>query len=233
MKRPDATQPLRTLTLENYRPNAHCRAIACTSQEGFVPVSCTLEAGKINGMRSEFGGGAWALSTCLGGRAEPGWRQEGSILWNGQPVTNDELAARACFVGERPEEHRLQCLYPTVRRRVERALKESGLPYAADEIKVMFSLTDARFDRRIDRIGSEIWLASMAIGFAGGKEVFCWPWMYGQFACYLRAAKELGVLKLLRRHGKLVLVPSADEGLLRDCCDRLLHFSREYEFTME
>lgn len=198
-----------------------------------MPVSCTLEVGKIDGLRSEFGGGAWALSTCIGGRAEPGWPPEGCILWNGQPVTNDELAARACFVGERPEEHRLQCLYPTVRRRVEWALMESGLPHTADEIRAMFGLTDARFDRRIDRIGSEIWLASMAIGFAGGKEVFCWPWMYGQFACYLRAAKELGVLELLRQHGKLVLVPSADEGLLRDCCDHVLRLGPDGQTAME
>lgn len=221
----DALPPLHILTLENYRPSAHCRGIACTSREGFVPVSCTLGAGKAVGLRSEFGGGAWALTTCIGGRAEPQRQQDGRILWNGQHVTNGELAVRACFVGERPEEHRLKCLYPTVRGCMERALKKSGLPYTAEEIRAMFGLTDARFDRRIDRIGSEIWLASMAIGFAGGKDLYCWPWMYGQFEHYLRVAKELGILDLLRQHGKLVLIPSANEVLLRDCCDCLLRFS--------
>lgn len=64
----------------------------------------------------------------------PVQRQEGRILWNGQPVTQGELAARACFVGERPEEYRLKCLYPTVHGRMERALKKSGLPYTVAEM---------------------------------------------------------------------------------------------------
>ena len=79
----DALLPLHTMTLENYRPSAYCRGVACTSREGFVPVSCTLEAGRATGLWSGFGGGAWALATCIGGRAEPQQRQEGRILWNG------------------------------------------------------------------------------------------------------------------------------------------------------
>lgn len=213
--------PLQTLTLQDYAPFAHCCGPVCTSRESFVPVSGTLEAGKVYGLLSEFGEGAWAIATCLGGRGEP-YQADGGILWNGQPVTDDALAARACFVSEQPEEYRRAWRCPTLRRRIEQALHESGLPFSAEQVRSLFHLTTERFDRRMDWIGSEIWRASVAIGFAGGKDVFCWPWMYGQFKVYLRVAQETGILDLLRQHGKLALIPSADERLLRDCCDHVI-----------
>lgn len=224
-------EPLRTLTLDEFEPYAQCSMSGCTLFDAFRPVSCKLEAGRVYGLLSEFAGGAWAFSWSVGGRANR--YREGRMLLNGQPVTDGEMAARACFVGELPEKHLLRCCYPTVRRRIERALKRSGLPYTAEQIKDMFALTDARFDRRIDRTSGESWLISQAVGFAQGKEIFCWPWMDRRFTNWFTASKEHGIFDVLRAHGKIVLVPSSRERMLREGCDQVLRFDEQGGFNVE
>jgi hypothetical protein len=86
----------------------------------------------------------------------------------------------------------------------------------------MFELSDERFERDLDHVSGEIFRITAAIGFAEGKEIFCWPW---------RNAHEPGfdprVAKTLRDNGKIVLVPtcrSIMKSPLKKAFDHVIDF---------
>ncbi len=63
----------------------------------------------------------------------------------------------------------------TVRQLIEKGLKRTKIAKNADEIQKIFSLTD-RMERQLCSAGNEIFNLMAAIGYAHGKQIFCFPW---------------------------------------------------------
>ena len=210
-----------TIQLIDYESSTHCRTACLACRDAFPPINRLLEGGRIYGLRSDIRGGAWALSWALGGRSK---QSSGEVLLDGVPVSNKDLSARSCFIGEPYFPSINSCLFPgTVRSCLLKALKtgRTGLPL--DELTEKFCLTPERFDRSPTRVQHpQSWYLSAAVGFAAGKEVFCFPYLPDDTLRTVERMHEFGVLDFLRRNEKIVLLPSVHRERLASVCDEVI-----------
>lgn len=114
----------------------------------------------------------------------------------------------------------------TPRECIQRAVKLGNCTYSPEEIRAAFRLSEARFDRVLTQVSGEIWLISLAVHFALGKDLFCFPWLNEWNITRLEVVAEGGVIDFLRSSGKIILVPSSQRRKLRRHCDRVLAFEK-------
>jgi hypothetical protein len=94
---------------------------------------------------------------------------------NDKKTTIDEILKYSCYI-----DHKVYPLFSsskTVKNLIKKGLKKSKLPYSVDEIEELFELTKDRVERPIRQVGNERFRSMGAIGFAFGKEIFCFPWL--------------------------------------------------------
>ena len=209
------------IILENYSDSSLCRSAISHSHESFPMISHHFSGGKVYGICSDFGCGAWALSTSLGGRGE---HPHGTIRYNGNIINNKLLIKNSCFISEK--------IYPGINSRlylhsaeycINKALNHSNSQYTLCDIVRMFHLSPECLNRNLSYVYYyNIWFISMAIGFAAGKDIFCFPWLnIRDFGCFERMC-SLGVVNQLKKSGKIILVPSNHVDRLKTVCDELL-----------
>lgn len=124
--------------------------------------------------------GGWALTTILSGRDT---MYEGKIFLNDEEVTYEELKKSSCYVGIDAGLKKHFGLKPmTVKEQIEYGIKK-GLSFSADidDIRKKFGISEERFVRDINHVSGERWRASIAIGYALGKKVYCFPWVNSHF----------------------------------------------------
>lgn len=100
------------------------------------------------------------------------------------------------------------------------ALQESLLDYTPNEIKDIFCLSDARYNRSMDLVSSEMWNISLALLFALNKEIIAYPWLNAIDIKRFISLDEQGILDFLKKQGKILLVPSSQSKLLKNICDK-------------
>ena len=105
---------------------------------------------------------------------------------------------------------------------IEEALKLSGQPYSVDDVKRLFGLSDERFERNLDNVGIEINRISVAINFALGKDIFCYPWLnehdVESISCH--------IINVLKANEKIVLIPTSQEKAVKKLCNHLICYSK-------
>ena len=214
---------MQMLLLDNAMGYADCKNQTYSLCDSFTRASFRLFAGKVYGIVSPFGLGSWGLTNCIGGA---GTLIDGTILLDGKPVNQEGLREKSCFISESASEAELS-EHLTVRQMIGESLKESGLSYTEQDIKSFFSLSDERFERPIAQISGEIRQVSAAVGFARGKEIFCYPWLISnQIDRYLFPQ----TLSFLREEKKLVLIPTDPERKIAPYCDGIIKLSNRYEW---
>ncbi|UKI12688.1 MAG: hypothetical protein L6V84_08515 [Oscillospiraceae bacterium] len=87
----------------------------------------------------------------------------------------------------------------TPRDYISSAIDLGGFNYTLDDIKMTFHLTDNRFDRPLNEASGEIWSISVAIHYALGKDIFCFPWLNALDFSRYQAMVELGIIDFLKR----------------------------------
>ncbi len=127
-----------------------------------------------------------------------------TIVLNGSEITIQELNDRACYL-----EKNIHPLFPVsepVKDLVIKGLETSGKNLSADEIMEIFRITPSLYDRPLTGVGNEIFRATAAIGYANGRDVFCFPWLSRKrFEYYHGNIKD--VLEILESLGMLVILP--------------------------
>jgi hypothetical protein len=200
-----------SVELVNFRGSAECKYILYNCHDAFPQTSLKLCGGNIYGFISDFCYGGWGLSSCIAGRAEEGYG--GEIYLDGKVTDMKALASISCFIpeGDFPEiDMPLDSL--TIRTCLEYALNLGKVKESMEEIKRIFILSDGRFERNLSCVSGEIWLISMAVNYALGKEIFCFPWV-GESQFY-RIKGTLSIIKFLRDQGKMILIPTNQKGFM-------------------
>lgn len=122
------------------------------------------------------------------------------ITVNDTVMSLKEFSEYSCYMDEK--------LYPlfstrkTIRQLVEKGIKKNKLNCTADEIKEIFRLDEGRFERPVTQVGNERFRSMAAIGYAFGKQVYCFPWhsrfmaeyCKGHFSFLLPKLDELGMI---------------------------------------
>ena len=94
----------------------------------------------------------------------------------------------------------------TVKQRIECGLKKSKLPYTATEVLDIFKVQEHHREVFINQTGTERYKVMLAIGFAYGKEVFCFPWFSkSRYEAFLMHITH--TINLLSDLNKIVILP--------------------------
>ena len=217
---------IESIQLIGFQDAADCIGLSCQSRESFIPVNYTFKKGKIYGLISDFGCGSWGVATSLGGRCSENYN--GKVVLDGQIISAKLLSSYACYVAEYFIANvNMDNTHLTTKECIKHALEISGQPFSVEDIKNIFCLSDARFERPLANISGEIWLASLAVNFALGKTIFCYPWLNLKDVDRFKIAYEHKIIDFMKKEGKIIIVPSSQKKILRKYCDHMICFQKE------
>ncbi|MFB9329360.1 hypothetical protein ACFFSY_25770 [Paenibacillus aurantiacus] len=208
----------------------------------------TIVPGTIYGLVGSIGSGGWLLSWLLAGR-EPMLTENLNISYstievNGTPADNTILKRMSCYMGEGVAEfpYRKFRTYPnaltrllrrvkTVADQIEIGLAQSGSSLTLRDIAELFELSGAemrdpangRIHRPLEFNSGERWRASLAIGYAFQKKLYCAPWIESYGIDYLLSPYNRKFVKLVREAGASVLIPVSSEAHVAGIADRIVH----------
>jgi hypothetical protein len=210
-------------------------------------VDVVLKSRTIYGIIGDLGDGGWALSCLLSGRATNAIDESKltSIKINGESVTHQKFKNIACYIGEGVAEapYIPRTTYPnklmreflgikTVAQRIQEGINLSESKYSLYEIADMFELTGidennekrGRIHRPLEFQSNEVWRASMAIGFAYGKKLYCCPWMHSdQMSEYIIGEYNRKYIEILKEHNAIVLIPGIQKEKLIKIADEIIY----------
>ncbi|WP_435171924.1 hypothetical protein [Paenibacillus glycanilyticus] len=208
----------------------------------------TIEPGKIYGLVGSFGSGGWLLSYFLAGKEELLSEcldmSHSIITLDDHPVNNDVLKRISCYVGEGVAEfpYRSFKTYPgpftwkikgvrSVADQIKEGIKRSGNPLSLEQIALLFELTgmdkpkryQGRIYRPLEFNSGERWRASMAIGYAFQKKLYCVPWIEPHGLFYILGQLGRKLLGILRESGASVIIPVSDEKYIEGLADEIVY----------
>ncbi len=161
----------------------------------------------------EIDSGGWMLSHALCSRTGNVLDAETRFLLDGREVPLARLRSKAQDMGACPRTAR------RVRQLIERAARQAGTPVRAEELAMLFAIREEDLARPLWQTGAGFLQCNAAIGVAGGKDIFCFPWFScrqtARYAPHLRR-----VCAVLDEMGKIALLPMSEQGAQRGESDR-------------
>ena len=161
----------------------------------------------INTIYGEIDSGAWAISylismyrykpkTCI-------FYDKPQISTDGCEVSLRDVSEHSCYMDR---EYPLFSTRKTVRACVASGLKKTGMRETPDDVQRLFLISPDRFNRPLSGTGNEVYKAMAAIGYAHGKQIFCFPWLsQKRFSALHRNMTDL--LDILEKLEKTVILP--------------------------
>ncbi|NOU96219.1 hypothetical protein GC093_23795, partial [Paenibacillus sp. LMG 31456] len=192
----------------------------------------TIESGKIYGLVGSLGSGGWLLSYLLAGRdtlfSQDLKLSNSQITIDGLPANNELLKSISCYIGEGVAEipYKKFNSYPskltwkirkikTVADQILEGIARSENTLTLHEIAILFELTGINEPGRIysplEFNSGERWRASLAIGFAFQKKLFCAPWIEPHGIEYILSEHSRKYLKILQEAGAAIILPVSNE----------------------
>lgn len=131
-----------------------------------------------------------------------------TAMVNGVETPLEELTRCCCYLDVK-EYPLFNSKKKTVRKLINAGLKNGIVNKSFNEICDIFELSQDRLDRAICFVGNERFRSMSAIGYAFGKQVFCFPWlsdmMYNYYANNImsisNALECLGLMSIIP-HGR-------------------------------
>ncbi len=175
-------------------------------------ISCSFTSGTYV-LEGECATGGWALSSILSGRSE----FDGQILLDGSICTQKQLMMNyGCYAGDRLIKPSLFSKKISIKDQIEFGVSQGkSFGYTTEQIKDLFGLSSERFSRTIEQTGIERWRCSLAIGFANGRVIYCFPWMNSIKLLELKRCLQ-ECLPILDRINAIVLIPTTFCSSLND-----------------
>lgn len=178
-----------------------------------------LSSSKVYGVVSKPGAGAWVLSYLLAGQV----KQDSGYIFanNGSLLTQAQLKQSSCYVGDiiyRRNRFGIK-YYPTVRQLLEEdpKMNEEAVQSVVEELE----LSSSRLDRPLHQVSNERWNATVAIGLAQGKSIFCFPYLDNDWKERLRVRLET-CAEVLRKKQSIMIVASDSDSVISDIVDEII-----------
>lgn len=176
-------------------------------KECLAPSDFEFYAGNLYGIIAEFGSGGAALSCCLTGNTK---FFEGKIYIDDKKETLSSLAKNSWYVGYDIYGSRNPLRRKTIKEQIKAGVQATHCELDADTIQKMFCVSNERVGRSIKRVSGERWKASIAIGYAYGKKIFCYPWMNSEDIEHLKEQMKKSI-EVLLDNNCIVIVPTTNE----------------------
>lgn len=213
---------IETLECRSFQAAVHCTSQLYSSREAFAPLNHVFKAGMIYGFTGDFGCGAWAAASALCGYYSDDY--DGVLLLNDMPIHRNGLKEYSCLLDSAHYTGLNSRFFPmSAEYCIKKALKKGKTARTEEEICEIFGLSKERYSRPLHFVGNELWRISLAVNYAAGKEIYCFPWLNEHYITYA-AHTYAPILQFLREEGKIVFVPTSQQEAARSICDRLIYF---------
>ncbi|MCD9024090.1 ATP-binding cassette domain-containing protein [Cohnella silvisoli] len=166
-----------------------------------------FEKGKSYGIIGECGEGGWGLSYNLVGREHC---KDGDILINQKTATMEDLKSISWYVGESTH-NRWLFSNKSILSQLKNGVSNNQFKNrkSVEEIVDMFGLSKDRLKMKFEELGWEKWRTSIAIGFANGKQVFCFPWVSTGWINDLIMNSAIHIcIDVLKKNGSIIILPT-------------------------
>ena len=195
--------------------------------------SANFVGGNAYGIIGEFGSGGWALSyTLTGNKSKNDCITNGTIKIDGKIVTLNELKKISCYVGEEGIKTKWLGLKKMSVLEQLRTASIDNEHIDIDKIIEEFQLSHERVNRPVQHLSGERWNASMAIGYALNKKIYCFPWFNSGWMYRLRPRLQ-ACFDVLKKNGAIIILPTANIKSVADIVDVTMHIKVPNDILLE
>lgn len=177
-----------------------------------------MEFGNIYGVICEQGAGGEGISQII---TNPYSEKYRIVLNENKDSEIDEIS---WYVGKQLRDGRLLKKDITIRNAFELAIKKNGRYNDIETIIEDFHLSPQRIDYTLSEIDVwERWRASIAIGYAFGKKIYCFPWMDSLYFydCMINSSVFRYFKKIVQDNGMIIL-PTSREQSVKGIVDKII-----------
>ena len=197
------------LSIQKLHLWAKCESDRCSSIN-IVSLDCILFQSGVNVIIGELDRELWGISYLVGMHAYQKKKriylyEEPIIQWRTETISMEDLSKKACYLDPC---HPLFRSKKTVKRLVEKGLKETKQKLSVDKVRRLFAIDSNRFDRPLSCVGNSRFRCMAAIGYAWGKEIYCFPWFSQKMGKYFDPHIS-DLCGRLERYGLTALLPTS------------------------
>lgn len=188
----------------------HGTVLDCLQNNNFE-----FHVGNLYGIIGEFGNGGAALSCGITGNT--GF-YEGKVYIDDQERSMEYIIKNSWYVGlDLNATKRFFKKKQTIRQQIEYGVQNINQEFNIEKIQNIFNISNERINRNIEFVSGERWKASVAIGYANGRKVFCYPWMNSRDIDYLKE-QLMNTIKYLINSDCIVIIPTTKEENIKKIC---------------
>ncbi|WP_138751237.1 hypothetical protein [Paenibacillus sinopodophylli] len=209
---------LSEVSLENI--SVHCKPYILNikaMRDEINSFSYTFKEGHVYGVISQPGNGAWAISYLLAGRVK---KYSGIIKINGEIANSKLLGSNSIHIGEGLNPKRW--LIVDSKKTIRQQLEEGDSSYSINDLIALLDLAPSRLDRSIKYISNERWNASVAIGLAHSKHVYCFPWFNTDWKSIIHFRLKY-CADVLRANNKIMIIPTDSARYIENTVDEIIY----------
>lgn len=179
---------------ETYIDNIHCSE--------FV-----FKKGKVYGLVGEHGSGGESISSLLTGRIN---LDNNIIYLDDSKLGEGVIQNYSWYVGKTECAKGLIRKEISVKKALEIALKQYHCYTSVDDVVADFHLSSGRLNYELSKYSGERLRASLAIGYASNRRIYCFPWMNTMF--FHDIILSSGVFRFfekLKSEGCIIILPTS------------------------
>lgn len=167
----------------------------------------TFENGKIYGVVCEYGGGGAALS-CFMSNQIP-WEDE-KIYFDEKEINPSDIGEISWYIGKPIYSKGILKKEISVRKALNNAVLQHHRYKNISDIIEEFGLQERRLDYGLSNYSYERWRASLAIGYASNKTIYCFPWLNTySFYNWIICSSVFRFFRKLRDEGNIIILPTS------------------------
>lgn len=177
--------------------------------------------GKCYCLNSKLRTGGWGLSWLFAGKKR---QKKGLFLLSGKTLSKRDRRNMSQCVGLNAHEVNFFSS-KSIRNQIEKGLKKTNYKNAksVDDIAKIFELTPEKIDRSIDHVSAMRFKASLAIGYAYDKKIYCFPWMDPDWIMDFKDLWLIKMVSFLKSKGCLILIPTYFDDTMEHLFDDIVH----------
>lgn len=180
-----------------------------------------FEKGKIYGIICEHGGGGESISLLLSN--EVSLRQE-KIYIDGLETNASDIKSIGWYVGKEIYSQGIFKREISIRKLLEYAINQYNRYKRLEDIIEDFGLSSDILDYGLSRnCNWEKWRASLAIGYASNKMIYCFPWL--DTMCFYDCMYNSSVFcffRKLRNEGAIIILPTSRRENVNGVADEII-----------
>ncbi|MDE6312572.1 MAG: hypothetical protein K2M46_02970 [Lachnospiraceae bacterium] len=166
-----------------------------------------FKKGRVYGIICEHGGGGEAISSFLSNHIP---YKEEKIFIDDVEMNASDIQSIGWYMGNPIYSNDLIKREKSVRQALNYVIKKYHQYKSLDEVIDEFHLEKGKLDYCISHYGWEKWRASMAIGRASEKKIYCFPWMNTLYFydCMVNSS-VYRFFKKLKNEGSIIILPTS------------------------